>query len=109
MPAVLVTGLTFAGAVWALVRLLSVGLDEGVHPCAAGSHGRRGRSSDCWTPPAPCCSRSTRASSRRSGCGCWARASGATSRHPPSSCCPHSPRSTTARSWPTTRWSRPTS
>ena len=78
------SGCRSPAAVVLLVRLLSIGLVEGVHPSAAEWRGRRGRPSDCWTRRGPSCSRCTPACSRPSGSGCWAPRSGATSKHPPS-------------------------
>ena len=52
--------------------------------CAAAWPGRHGPPSGCSTRPARSSSRSTRACSPRSGCGCWARRSAATSRRRPS-------------------------
>ena len=72
-------------------------------------HGRRGRSSGCWTRPAPGCSRSTRARSPRRGCGPSGRASGPMSRPPRCSSSRSSRGSTTAPSSPTTPSSAATS
>ena len=59
------------------------GLPRGAQPARAGRSGRRCGS---WTTPAPRCSRSTRASRRRCGCGRSARTSARTSRRRPPSC-----------------------